>query len=303
MDPIAIPAPEPLWRVAERTELVLHAARQDLEVWLQAAGRLPVRIFDTQIAAALLGHPAQIGYAKLVESALGVSLPKQHTRTDWSRRPLPAAVLEYAADDVRYLGELRERLADELRERGRLEWAQEDSARLLEPSLYEVEDEEAWRRVKGIRRLAPAASGIARRLAAWRERRARSADRPRQWIMKDALLVALAREAPRSRAALAAVGDMPPALARRSGEKLLALIAEPGEPLPHNPGPPDEREKALEKALAQKVSQAAGRLGIDAEVLAPRKELRAIAGGRRDTRVFEGWRAAVAGEALTSLLD
>ncbi|HEU5442752.1 MAG TPA: HRDC domain-containing protein, partial [Steroidobacteraceae bacterium] len=183
---------------------VMHASRQDLEVLLPAVG-LVRPVFDTQIAAALAGFAAQIGYAELARRLLGIELPKAHTRTDWSRRPLSPEQIEYALDDVRHLVPLKLALEERLEKLGRLPWLAEELEGLAEARSLTTEPEEAWRRLKGLRGLDPARERLARGLAAWRERRAMERNRPRGWILEDAAVRELIVRVPRSRAALEAL--------------------------------------------------------------------------------------------------
>ncbi|HHQ15079.1 MAG TPA: ribonuclease D, partial [Chromatiales bacterium] len=161
---------EPLRRLLANSDglKLFHAASQDMEVLQLSLGTLPNRIFDTQIAAGLLGYPAQMGYAKLVAELLDVELDKGATRTDWSRRPLSDTQLKYAAADVTWLLQVYEILRGKLQEAGRLAWAEEDSARLLDPSRYVVDPEQAWQRLPGIAYLPVDAQHRARALAKWR---------------------------------------------------------------------------------------------------------------------------------------
>jgi ribonuclease D len=159
----------------------MHASRQDVEVLYPLAG-IVRPVFDTQIAAALTGLPAQIGYGELVRRALGTELAKSHTRTDWSRRPLSAEQVEYALDDVRYLLPLKNYLEEHLDKLGRLEWLAEELAALGDVRSFTVDPESAWQRLKGLRGLDPGRTRLTRSLAAWRERRAIDRNRPRGWI-------------------------------------------------------------------------------------------------------------------------
>src|SRR4029079_2275837 len=151
VDPLALPDIASLAPALTGAGVVkiMHAARQDLEVLLPAVG-LVRPVFDTQIAAALAGFPAQIGYAELARRLLGVELPKAHTRTDWSRRPLSADQQEYALDDVRHLPALRASLLDTLPQRGRLAWLEEDLAALDNADALRVAPEDAWKKVKSL---------------------------------------------------------------------------------------------------------------------------------------------------------
>lgn len=304
VDPLAIADLTPLWQSLHAVELIVHSGRQDLEVIYLSYRQLPGRIFDTQVAAALLGEAPQIGYANLVKRLFGVELPKSHTRADWSQRPLRDSYLEYAAEDVKYLPDARQRLADELRAAGRLEWVLEDSAALLDPDLYVIAPEAAINRIRGARNLEGVSRSVAESLAAWREERAEASNRPRQWIMKDAVVLQLATQRPGTIAALSDIPGIAPATLRKQGEHLLQLISQAPKRNGYRPSPrPGEADKATLKYLVAAVARAATELGIAPEIIAPRKELSdAIAGGR-SSRVFTGWRRQVVGKRLLERLE
>lgn len=300
----------PLWRAiaAPRALKVLHAAKQDMEVFLLNFGGLPAPLFDTQIAAGLLGHPPQAGYATLVEAELGVKLDKSQTRTDWSRRPLSPAQIEYAANDVAHLPELAAGLRQRLRELGREEWALEDSATLLDPELYGTRPESAWERLGGINFQPVAVQARARRLAAWREQRADRADKPRQWILSDQALTALAAANPADLPGIESLGVLPPGAIRNSGEAVLAELRQADADVAAGtvsleqlarPAAPDN---AHLKRLAGVVQKKAGELGVAPELLATRSDLTALLRGSRDVRPLQGWRSAVIGAELLAAL-
>lgn len=305
VDPLDEVDLERFWQALMARPWVLHSGRQDIEVLYQTSGRMPTRLFDTQIAAALLGHAPQIGYASLVREFFGKELPKSHTRADWSQRPLPDAMLHYAAEDVEYLLEAQASMSAELERLGRLQWVDEDSAALLSPDLYEVHPEDAIGRVKAARNLSGRARRAAADLAGWRERRALNSNRPRQWIMRDAALLAIAQRLPRDDAELAAIDGVPPATVRRSSRDLLRIVADSADG--HDdyvpPARPGERQKAQLKQMQKVVARHADELGIAVEILAPRKELAAAMMGQRDGRAFNGWRGDVIGARLLELLD
>src|SRR5271165_1445297 len=173
---------------ARAARKVIHSARQDLEAFYLSVRRVISPVFDTQIAAGCIGLKPQIGYAELLKTLLHVTLPKGQTRTDWSRRPLTREQLEYAADDVLYLGEIAERLTERLRELGRERWVLEDCAALEDTRLYEPDPKLAWQRLRGLKQLSPAPRARVRALAVWRETLARERDLPRQWILADAAI-------------------------------------------------------------------------------------------------------------------
>jgi ribonuclease D len=306
IDPLALADLAPLARVLGQESVlkVMHASRQDLEVLLPMGLTRPV--FDTQIAASLIGLPAQVGYAEAVWRLLGQRLDKSHTRTDWSRRPLSAEQIEYARDDVRYLLPLAARLQEELARLGRLEWLAEELAMLADERALTVAPEDAWLRLKGLRSLDPARERLARALAAWRERAALEHNRPRGWILDDALLREIVLQVPRTPTALAAIPEMPPGLVKRRGAELLecverAQVPQPPPALPGRPRP-DPVKAALVRKLSS-ISQATAReLNLVPEVLATRRDLEQLADGRRDGALLRGWRKAVLGERLLAAL-
>jgi len=288
---------------------ILHAARQDLEV-LQLAGRsVPAPVFDTQVAAGLLGMPPQVGYAELVARQLGHSIDKAQTRTDWSRRPLTPEQLAYAADDVHHLLQLHAELSAALAASGRERWMIEDAAGLEDVALYQTEPGEAWRRLKGIGRLRPREQAVARALAEWREHRAIASDKPRGWILSDEALLAMASLAPRTMADLEGIRAIPPAVARKRGAELLELIAgsqagasdeRAAEAMPRRPTP---EENALVARLQQVVRDSAAALGISPEVLATRRDVEALVfKDRGESAALRGWRREVIGEKLLAAM-
>ncbi len=307
VDPIAVTELAPLASPLTAAEVVkvMHASRQDLEVLLPAVG-LVRPVFDTQIAAALAGFAAQIGYAELTRRLLGIDLPKAHTRTDWSRRPLSPEQIEYAIDDVRHLVPLKLTLEEQLDKLGRLSWLAEELAGLADTRALVTDPEEAWRRLKGLRGLDPSRQRLARGLAAWRERRAMERNRPRGWILDDAALREMIVRVPRSLAALEGITDMPAGVVRHSGDGLLACIAAANVP---DPAPaldmrqrPDPAQSALVKKLGAVNQAVATELGISPEVLATRRDLERLAEGGEDLAALRGWRRAVIGNKLLAAI-
>ena len=284
---------------------VMHASRQDLEVLLPMVG-LVRPVFDTQVAASLAGFPAQVGYAELVRRLLGHDLAKLHTRTDWSQRPLGSEQIEYALDDVRYLLPLAEKLEGQIARLGRRDWLEEELALLGDARVLTVEPEEAWLRLKGLRDLDPSRERLARGLAAWRERTAVRHDRPRGWILSDAVLRDIVLQVPRSRAALAQIPAIPPAVVKRRSEELLECVraAEVPDPTPPLAGRrrPDPARAALLRKLTDVSQAVAGELQLAPEVLATRRELEQLAAGGRDLMLLQGWRRRVLGERLLAAL-
>ena len=307
VDPLALVALAPLAALlaAPGTLKVMHASRQDLEVLYPLAG-LTRPVFDTQIAAALAGFPAQVGYAELARRLLRRELAKSHTRTDWSRRPLSPEQIEYALDDVRYLLPIAAEHERQLARLGRLAWLTEELAGLEDARGFITEPDAAWQRVRGLRGLDPGRERLARSLAAWRERRALEHDRPRGWILEDGALREIVLRVPRTAAQLAAIVELPAGVVKHSGAELLACVAAAGipDPAPPVPGRPqsDPQRNALVRKLGGISQAVAAELELVPEVLATRRELEHLADGRRDGAVLRGWRRSVLGERLLAAL-
>ena len=305
VDPLSGHAQDAFWNELLHHDWVVHSARQDIEVVYQVAKAMPASIFDTQVAAGLLGFPAQVGYAGLIKELFDVEIHKMHTRADWSRRPLRDEYLAYAAEDVEYLLPACEVLSERLEEKGRLEWVLEDSRWLLDPALYETSDVQAIDRLKGARNLRGRKRAAAARLAAWREAEAIKRNRPRQWIMRDNVLLDIVHTLPRSERELEDIQGVPGKLVKRVGRRLIDQIAASASDSNsyQPPRPPDEGQKALLKQMQKKVAACAEELGVVAESLASRRELSAaIMSGDRQSRLFTGWRAGIIGDDLLRLL-
>jgi ribonuclease D len=311
IDPLALDDLKPLLEVLYDGSVlkVLHAARQDLEIFLNTWHRIPLPLFDTQPAAALLGFGDQIGYAKLVQEVLDIDLSKDHSRTDWSRRPLDAGQLRYAFDDVIYLGRVYLAMRGKLFDRERLQWLAADFADLADPSTYRQDPRTAWKRVKGRQPLRGVQLAVLQALAAWREEQALARDLPRRWVMKDEVLVELARRRPRDPGQLERVRGVDPGMVRRDGQQLLELI-ESASSLPKDQWPVERRTarplSPLDEARVDLLS-AALRVTAEAHQLSPhaiatRKDLEKLVRGDTELPLLEGWRRKVAGELLLDVL-
>lgn len=305
VDPLTDNGQREFWRELLARDWVVHSARQDLEVVSQTAGSMPASVFDTQVAAGLLGYPAQMGYAGLVKDLFDVDMDKSHTRADWTKRPLREEYLQYAAEDVEYLLPAYERLGERLDRAGRLDWARQDSRLLLDPKLYDISANQAIDRLKGARNFRGQRRAAATRLAAWRESEAISRNRPRQWIMRDNVLLEIAYKLPASEDQLVRIEGMPPKLLNRMGTHLLQAIeasaADQNDYSP--PRPPDDEQKALLKEMQARVAACAKDLDIAAETVASKRELaEVIVSGSRESRVFSGWRRDIVGSDLLDLM-
>jgi ribonuclease D len=270
---------------------VIHSARQDLEAVYLSTKRVISPVFDTQIAAGCIGLKPQVGYAELVKTLLDVTIPKGQTRTDWSRRPLTRDQLDYAADDVMYLGDVAEHLAARLRELKRGPWVLEDCLALEDKQLYEPDPAQAWGRLRGLAQLAPPSRARARAIAIWREKLARARDLPRAWILPDAAIFSIAE------------GGSPPlndSLAASLQGALEQASNDLWDQQPSVDARPTPEQKSVIDRLGKIVDARALQLQISAEVLAPRAELKALAMGNRESHALTGWRREEIG---TRLLD
>jgi len=312
VDPLSVPSMEPLLEIIYDPAIskVFHAGRQDLEIFHHLWKRLPAPLFDTQLAAALLGLGDQIGYGNLVQKLLDHELEKGHTRTDWSRRPLDDSQLRYALDDVIYLGEIYLKLRDQLAERGRGSWLREDFDLLTSASTYIVAPEMAWQRIKGRQRLKGLQLAVLQTLTAWRENQAISSNRPRRWILKDEVTLELARRQPTELKQLERIRGLESGTLQRQGTTLLKLIAEarrlPKTQWPVEKTPPvrlDTNQEALTDLLMCGLRLLAEEQKITPSTLASRKEMERMVAGERELDLLRGWRKALAGDKLLQILD
>jgi ribonuclease D len=295
-------------------ETVLHAAKQDLEIFYLGFGSKPVNIFDVQLAAGFAGLGASLPYGRVVEETTGTRLEKGESYTDWCRRPLTEAQMRYARDDVRYLTQMADDLLIRLREQGREDWAREEMRVALEDEKAYVGDpDEAWRRVSGRGSLSGRQLTVLVELARWREQTAAQRDIPRGWVLKDVALVEIARRRPRTKGQLKAIRGINERDADRMSSELIAAI-ERGLDAPQvaqRPPPPRAAQaqarmlSGLADALVRARSQHAG---IAPELVATRGELEAVVldlvtTGVDDSghRLLRGWRRELAGQAVLDL--
>jgi ribonuclease D len=298
----------------ESIEKVLHAGQQDLELFQGLIGRAPTPIIDTQVAAAMAGYGAQVGYAQLVERLLGVAVEKSETLTDWSRRPLTKAQLAYAADDVRYLLPVYERMRAHLMELERWEWVREECRRLERSGrTLPAEPGEAFLRVRGRGSLRAKGLVVLRALAHWREELARERNKPRASIARDEALVEIARKAPTTVEALRSLRAVRSRELDRHAAEVVRCIARaletPREDWPQPPpavGPaPSTGVVELLQAVLRLRAEAAG---IAPSLLATHADLQLLvqrhaAGESSDLPIMQGWRRAIAGSDLLALLE
>ena len=311
VDPIALPNLDQLFEAIYNPDIVkvFHSCRQDLEIFFQATGKLPAPVFDTQVAAPLLGFQDNPGYAMLVSSFLGINLNKAHTRADWSKRPLTASEIEYAADDVIYLCKIYQIMVEKLTELGRIDWLIQDFADLSNPEHYRVDPEKAWFRVKGKNKLTGKQLSIIQSLAAWRERIAQAEDRPKSWLLRDELLFDLAKLQPENVQELARVRGINERSVNRYGKELCQLITEaknrPPQPLndKDRSAKKTQQQEAILDILTALVRVRAEENALNPSILATRKDLEDLLLNDDDELpLLHGWRYSMAGKELVGLV-
>jgi ribonuclease D len=295
VDTLRISSLDPLMPAltAPHARKMIHSARQDLEAVYLSTKRVMSPVFDTQIAAGCIGLKPQVGYAELVKTLLDVTIPKGQTRTDWSKRPLTREQLDYAADDVLYLGDVANHLSLRLHELGREHWVLEDCLELEDKQLYEPDPSQAWGRLRGLAQLAPASRGRAKTIAIWREKQARVRDLPRAWILADAAIFSTAQ------------GSLPPlndSLAASLQDALKEASNDVLDEEPSQDARPTPEQKAVIERLSKIVDARAAELEVSAEILAPRGELKALAMGKRDSHALKGWRMKEIGTQLLEVI-
>jgi ribonuclease D len=287
VDPLAVHSLAPLATVLAdpKVEIIFHDADYDLRLLDLEHGFRATNLFDTRVAAQLLNEPG-VGLAALLEKYLSVRLDKRFQRADWSARPLSAEMLEYAAADTRHLPELRDILRDQLRVRGRLEWAEEEFALLNEVRWSgPVTDEPAYLRLKGAKALPGRALAILRELFEWREESARRADKAAFRILNNEPMLAMAQTPPADLAALKTVRGIGQEQAERRGREILAAVrrglAVPESDLPRVARPPRKPSDPAYESRWERLKGArnllATQYGLAPGVLCPNGTLEAIA--------------------------
>jgi ribonuclease D len=294
---------------------IVHAGRQDLDLFAVHAGQIPKPFFDTQIAAAMVGYGPQVAYANLVQRVHGTRLDKAHTFTNWSARPLSQAQLAYALEDVTFLLAIHDHLHARLSKFGRLDWVDEEFSR-LEDAVGETrrDPQERYQRVRGWDTLKPKSAAVLRELAAWREGEAKRRNVPRGRVMRDEVLLQLARHPPRSLHDLRAVRGLHGSEVDRNGEALLAVM-NAALTLPSSAWPevPKERKSEPESVglveLLQAVLKARATEGeIAPTLLATTADLQALVDAKTnratlDLPLLKGWRRLLVGDLLLDVLD
>ena len=289
---------------------IFHSARQDLEILFLIKGQIPENIFDTQIAAALLGYPPQVGIKQLLKDELNIEISKTETRSDWSKRPLDLKQIEYALEDVNHLLNLHNALKNKLKEKERYRWAMEDSSRILTNEKELFNPDSAWKKISGIKNLKNKNQYLAVKLATWREKTAIQMDLPRQWLLSDKSLIETAKKELVSLTRLESIGIKNRYLKKSQLKQISKLVQQHKENIEgvgklkpkFNKNYKIHSDPYLLEKLSKIISVKAKELNIFPEVLAGKKDLLALSQKNSDSKLLTGWRNKVIGAELNSLL-
>jgi ribonuclease D len=291
---------------------ILHAGGQDMEILAARLGRLPEPVYDTQVAAAFAGYSLQMGYGALVQALLNVRLAKDEGFADWSRRPLTPAMRDYAENDVRYLHAVHDKLSRQLGRKGRAQWAEDQMRRSLTQAAEELPTEELWRKVGGKNVLDGQGLAILRELAKWRDEEARRRDKPRRSVVKDDLLIEVARRGATDPSAIMGLRTAPPNLGERAATAIAEAVKR-GKEVPKDQRPELESVTPLDDqgAVLLELMSAVVRLkamdeNLPPALLANGDDLRALAAERArpdfSGPLFTGWRGELIGGPLRDLI-
>lgn len=301
---------EPVFELLKKPDLikVFHACRQDIEIFYLLSGVIPVNIFDTQIAASVCGYGESVSYETLVNKIVGQELDKSSRFTDWSARPLSEKQLIYALSDVTHLRTIYEYLKLKIEQAGRTSWIAEEHVQLSDPALYQIEPHNAWKRLK-YGTMRPKHLAVLRELAQWREIEARKNDVPRGRILKDEALVELASAIPRKTADLARMRSVDKSLSKGKADAVFTCV-ECALALPQSEWPqvgksrkPPENVTSLVAMLQLLLKVKADVHGIAASMIAGKDDLEAIALGKSEIVVMQGWRYDVFGRKAQLLIE
>ena len=316
IDPLEVKDLAPIWAILldPASVKVFHAARQDLEIVLKATGQLPLPLFDTQVAAALLGYGQQVGFGSLVQTVLKKQLAKQESFSDWLSRPLNRKQLDYAAEDVIYLVPLYQFLRERLQARGRESWLDEEQSELCNPATYMPDPNDLFWRVKGVNKLKPKQLAVLQAMTAWREEEAQKRDLPRRRIIPDEVLADLAKRSELELDDLNRMRGLAPGLVRKFGDGLLAAWTRgldcPQEQWPryherqHYTSGTDLRMELLDALVQLRAEQEK----IAGNILCNRSEMTELAswahrkGELPELACLTGWRRELVGEDMLRLL-
>lgn len=317
IDPIAIKNIGPILDLIKNPNVlkVFHAGKQDLEILNQLCGAPVKPVFDTQVAASILGWGTQISFSKVVHKTTGKRIYKTETYTDWCRRPLSNNQIEYALDDVRYLAPVYQKILDRLQKLNRLDWVRDEFDSLENPENYKTPDpRQQFLRIKNVRGLKPANLAVMVELAAWREQEAIKRNSHPKRIVRDEPLFEIARLLPKELSALASIRGFNSREVSRSGDQILQAIqkglAVPKDQIPVLPETVNYSTRpGVEELLAAYIQSRSEELRIEPTVLADRKQIHAFVKYYEQNKKLEGngllngWRKDLIGASVCAILE
>ena len=263
---------------------VVHSARQDIEALFILSNRIPFSIFDTQIAASLLNFPLQVSYQSLTQELQNIYLEKKHTRFDWTSRPLPKDVLEYALDDVRYLLPNYRILKDKLDSENKTQWLDEETTFLLDQKLYEPNIEQICKKTKGLSKIDSRSQKKAIKLIYWRESTAQKENKPRKWIMSDEKLLDYACE--KNNLSVSSKKLFDKFTAQNLKKSTFSKTFHPQKPLSNN-------EKLKKNELQNLINELAFKYNLPPELICSAKSLVEFIKGDSESPLKKGWRSKI----------
>jgi ribonuclease D len=319
VDPYEVKKLDAWWDIMAggKTEVLIHGGREEVRFCLTYAGKPPGKLWDVQIAEGLRGRSFPLGYEALVRRVIGKTAHGRETRSDWRRRPLTEKQIAYALDDVRHMPEIWERQKKSLKELKRLEWLASEFQRFVEEVQAE-RSPDSWQRLSGLQRLKPRELAVAREIWRWRENEAEAKNRPARKILRDDLIIELARRRPDSVEDLLAVRDMNRSEYKKAAANILkhinAGLEVPDDQLPVLPKQPEDDKSHDEHVLGQLLGLAlanrCAELNVAVSLVGKSADLRHLVRwhvyGERTgepPRLTQGWRAEVCGDLLTDVLD
>jgi ribonuclease D len=318
IDPLAVRDLNPIWeRMADPKLLkVLHAADQDLDIVFHESGLVPENVMDTQVAAGFIGFGYPIGYGKLLQQLVGITLSKTESYTDWTNRPLTPSQIEYAIDDVKHILPMYDKIVQMLHERKRFDWVVEECKKYSQRSYYEKDRRNDFFRIKGANTLSRRGLAVLRELSDWRHEEAYRANRPLKSILQDGILLEFARRPPKNIADLQRIRGVRPDQLRQYGSGLLSAVQigvdVPDDELPKWPTAkiPSKRDVLMADVLYTVLRVLCFDEEIAAELVATRSILEALVRQHNEglveeskLPVLQGWRREMAGQELLDVLN
>lgn len=310
IDPLAIDNFEPLKTLMQKPGLlkVFHSSSQDIEILFQTFQQIPTPIFDTQLAAAVLGYSHQISYADLVQNITKVKLEKKQTRANWIRRPLSSDELDYAMDDVLYLMPVYCHLKSELESKNRSAWIEKELQTMGAESTYTPDATVLWKRLKNVQKLKGVQLQIASLLCAWREQLAQRKNLPKRWVVKDELIFDIAQLKPGTTSDLATIRDVNDKFIGQHAETVLDLVKK-AQAIDANDWPKHDKvtvltsaEQAIADCLMALCRVIADENNLAHATLATRKDIDSLIINRKNSPLAQGWQFEMVGQQLLDFI-